>query len=439
MKLLQYTGLFFLFLWFCSCSTGKKVVSSQKNIPWWVSDVEKGYIIGEGEGATFGSAKQNALDNIGLKIARTIAQKASTNISIVTTNNNTNNIISSTEIFKKKDMVKTFAPILSGISMLKVEDYYWVQMRTKNGQKIKYYLKYPFSESEIDEEIKKWKKRYKEELLEIKDVLNKPAHYKSVENIMTDLQILDSYINFGDVFVANRINNKKAVLQSLLNRIEIEIVESKEGKVRFCYTLDGNKIAYSLEPRIKISHIGDYSLTKTNDIWTLLYDPKVKNLNADYTVILESEVQGRIITKEIPLKVEDANINVELEGPVLVHQDNNWYSNSKTYFKIKIGTDNNNAFYIIAVQLTPTKYYTSFWTGEHKSQEEETLFVTYSHFLISGKGIHTIEGECDYNLPGWHFLTSVDKVDFQVIIKVAAKETGKKQIFRFNHVKLNTY
>ena len=161
--------------------------------------------------------------------------------------------------------------------------------------------------------------------------------------------------------------------------------------------------------------------------------------NKDHSVLLESKINDRKISKYIPLKVKDLTVSIEISEPVTVKKVEHWFANAETFFTIKIRSNNDNECYINAVHLTPTGIYSGYQQEGYYSNKVATINITYDDYPVTGMGSYTLEGDCDCALPGWETIFSKGNGYLKVVVELTSKYYQKKHEIKFNNVKINSY
>ena len=130
----------------------EKVVQHDGDPGKWVNTLEPGYIITSGRAAELEQAKQQAIENVKLSIVQSVAERVE-----VTTSHSTTELSGDVNSFLDtwKEEVKTESgnvPFLKGISLSKVDGWYWEKIKNKSTKAIfyRYHIKYPFSEYELN-------------------------------------------------------------------------------------------------------------------------------------------------------------------------------------------------------------------------------------------------------------------------------------------------
>lgn len=152
----------FLFL-FLICSglfAQEKVIKHDGDGKKWINTLEKGYIITSGTAGELELAQQQAIENVKTSIVQSVAEWVQ-----VSSTQNTTELNGDVNSFLQSYQSETLTesgdvPFLQGISLSKVEGWYWEKMKDKESKQVyyRYYIRYPFSEQELNALIAAYQK-----------------------------------------------------------------------------------------------------------------------------------------------------------------------------------------------------------------------------------------------------------------------------------------
>ena len=144
--------ILFLFAITLSTTAQEKVVQHDGDPGKWINTLEKGYIITSGRAAELEQAKQQAIENVRLYIVQSVAERVE-----VTTSHSTTELSGDVTSFLdtwKEDVATQSGnvPFLKGISLSKIDGWYWEKIKDKSTKAIfyRYHILYPFSERELN-------------------------------------------------------------------------------------------------------------------------------------------------------------------------------------------------------------------------------------------------------------------------------------------------
>jgi mannose/fructose/N-acetylgalactosamine-specific phosphotransferase system component IIB len=252
-----------------------KVLEKSGKQPKWINGLEKDFIIVVGTGASSQDAQQNALNMVKEQIVLAVAQNVKAKTEMKTEEANYNNNIS---VFLEKFASSTTSesgkvPFLQGISLSKVEEFYWEKNQKKDKSVyFQYHIKYPFPEFELKKLVSDFKMRDAELTRQLEDLLAQVETVESVEQIeknMGELKVLIDYFMDGRKDQANLGITR---YRSLLSSIELVELESNLGELKYALRL-GTKIISTVKKPITKSECAKVTSTLNNqDHWLIKYD-----------------------------------------------------------------------------------------------------------------------------------------------------------------------
>lgn len=252
-----------------------KVIQKSGKQPKWVNNLEKDYIITVGRGATSQEAQQNALTMVKERIVSSVAENVKAKTELKKEEANYNNNIS---VFLEKFASSTTTesgkvPFLQGISLSKVEEFYWEKLQGKDKKEYFYYhLKYPFPEFELQKLVSDYKMRDNELTRQLEDLVAQADNVESVEQAeknIGELRVLTDY------FMDGRKNQAELGItryNSILSSIELVEIESSLGELKYSLRLGTRTITTVKKPFTKSECARVTSTINNQDSWTVKYD-----------------------------------------------------------------------------------------------------------------------------------------------------------------------
>ncbi len=252
-----------------------KVLDKSGKQPKWVNGLEKDYIITVGKGATSQEAQQNALTMVKERIVSSVAESVKSKSELKKEEANYNNNIS---VFLEKFASQTTTesgkvPFLQGISLSKVEQFYWEKLQRKDKSIYYYYhIKYPFPEFELQKLVSDFKMRDAELTRQLEDLIAQSETVESVEQIeknISELKVLTDY------FMDGRKNQAELGItryMSLLASIELVEVERSLGELKYSLRLGTRTISTVRKPITKSECARVTSTTNNQENWVVKYD-----------------------------------------------------------------------------------------------------------------------------------------------------------------------
>ncbi len=252
-----------------------KVIQKSGKQPKWVNNLEKDFIITVGRGATSQEAQQNALTMVKERIVSSVAENVKAKTEIKKEEANYNNNIS---VFLEKFASSTTTesgkvPFLQGISLSKVEEFYWEKLQSKDKKEYFYYhLKYPFPEFEMQKLVSDYKMRDNDLTRQLEDLIAQAESVETVEQMeknIGELRVLTDY------FMDGRKNQAELGItryNSLLASIELVEVESSLGELKYSLRLGTKTITTVKKPITKSECARITSTINNQDHWLIKFD-----------------------------------------------------------------------------------------------------------------------------------------------------------------------
>ena len=289
---------------FSGCANLKVIERSANDKPSWIYGIEKDFLVGEGTGSDYNEAKYDALQMVKEKIVSAVAQNISFEQNIQVNETRYKRAIEFLEEYTSKTTSKTGnAAYLQGISLSKATDYYWEKQRENRVEKVFYYIKYPFTESDIQLLIKEWEQQ-EEQLTQRLDTLKSAnVDYKTVESIIDEMEEL-KYLS--DFFVDQR---------KTIAEISIKKLHGKLNSIK-------------IVPEIDSLGIFKYHLQLGNDTIKTIQKPVIKSNCAGIKEVNTTQCGGLILYDYADCLVEDENF-IEIN-----YAFNEWNLNQKINFDV---------------------------------------------------------------------------------------------------------
>jgi hypothetical protein len=248
--------LSFLIISLTACIAQIKVTeSSSKRVPSWVNGLEKDYIIVVGSSSSIQDAQQNALNMVKERIVSSVAENVKTSSTLKIEEANLNNNIS---IYLENFATTTTTtsgpvPFLQGISLSKVEEFYWEKTENRSTKAItyNYHIKYPFPYIEMWKLVDEFKKRDLEMTKQLDDLFDgadKLVNLDDIDKSIGELRILADYFMDGRKDKANLGITR---YRNLYNNIELVELESGLGELKYGLRLGDKFVETSRKPQVR--------------------------------------------------------------------------------------------------------------------------------------------------------------------------------------------
>ncbi len=250
----------------------KVIDKSSRRTPKWVNGIEKDYIITVGGAPTIDEAKNQALMNVKEQIVNSVAVYVQSTSDYSFSETTKDNVVNFKEQYNTNSSSQTAdMPFIKGVSINKVEDFYWEKVRNKKTDVVMcyYHIKYPFSEQELKRMMLDYEKeemKLNMRLVELEEIMDNTQSVDELTAALTETQQL----------TANLIDQRKisaeakaTQIRSMIKQIKIIIIEERDGFLSFGLELQGRKMNTAQTPKIKSNCAIVESLKQSGDQWNL--------------------------------------------------------------------------------------------------------------------------------------------------------------------------
>jgi hypothetical protein len=245
----------FLLLPHLACMTQDRVVEKSGRKPGWVNGLEKDYVIVVGTGGSVQDAQQNALNMVRENIVNAVAQnvKASSEMTIQESSLNNNLNIFFEKFATTVTTTSGPVPYLQGITLSKVDEYYWEKLQDRNTRSVSYvyHIKYPFPNMELQKLAMDFRIRDRElteQLEEILSNIDKITTIEEIEKNIGELRIL------ADYFIDARQEKARLGItryRNLYNTIElVELESSSLGEIKYALRFGDRYVKATQRPQL---------------------------------------------------------------------------------------------------------------------------------------------------------------------------------------------
>ncbi len=212
--------------------------------PEWTMSMEKGFIVGIGNGTVIEDAKENAMANVKAQITTSVADFISST-----------SVSKSTEITagKLNELYQSFSNVittqsgkrdyLQGVSASNVVAFYWEKQVDKQSKAVKYqyFVKYPFSQFDLDDLVQDFRQKDQQLTEEMNKVLALLDTYGTIEEL---IQCQSQLSKLEQIFIDERKSKCQVGIErckALLASAYLADAGSELGKVRYSIKI-GDKI-----------------------------------------------------------------------------------------------------------------------------------------------------------------------------------------------------
>lgn len=239
-------------LFLAGCAAERVVKRSERNRPNWVYGMQSGYFISSGSGKSFEEAQVNALTNLKDMVIKSIAVQVvskSTSNTNETMGDQFSDYLSTYE--NNIEVYSEYFQPLKGLSASNVESFYWEVVKMDNGLKeIRYHIKYPFSQMQLNELIRDFEALDAEMERKLQEIEQNGKQFESIEAIIDDIRKVE-----GIMAILPRSKRARAVakieeLESVLDDISFIVLDDSSGFLSYELRLYGDPITVSKAPDI---------------------------------------------------------------------------------------------------------------------------------------------------------------------------------------------
>ncbi len=270
-----------------------KVDESSGKEPDWTTVVQRNYFIGIGSGNSMSDAKDKAMLNIKSQIINAVADNITTSTEINTKEITRDEFSEMYQNYSKRIKSESgMRDYIQGISASKADDYYWEKLYNKKTKEVKYkyYIKYYFSQFDLDELVKDFNE--KDQLLtkEMEDALKIMDNYTTIEEI---IQCKNTLQQLSDIFIDERKAKCKTGIEkcnALLASVYITDAGSELGLVRYSLKIGDKVVKTAQTPvvrsncvRITNKKFGDF-ICEVNYQYDECYDEPGNHIKVYYSI-----------------------------------------------------------------------------------------------------------------------------------------------------------
>lgn len=254
----------------------KVIDQSAKKKPNWVGGLEKNFIITMASANSLESAQQNALNNVKEQIISSVAENIRTSSDFYKKESINNNNTNFSEEFTTATQTQAAnIPFIKGISLNKVEEYYWEKVGAKKSDKVTfhYYLKYPFTQIQLMRLIAEYEKAESLKTKKLESLINSIDTLGSVEKMSQTIKELevaaDGFIDIDPR--RGQANSAIAKTKAILRNIGIETISNTIGEIRVALWVGDKSITTTRKPSVR-SNCAKITSVKSKDTeWIIKY------------------------------------------------------------------------------------------------------------------------------------------------------------------------
>lgn len=265
----------FIVFFICIAVNAQKVVdSSVKKRPQWVGSIANGFIIASATGNTIDEAQQKCMHYVLVRMLESVAQNIEYSSETAIEQNTHGQDVTSDIIFKQtgKSSVANL-PYLQDMGISKAKDYYWEQIREKDGrQYYSYSLLYPFTTSDQLQLKEEFDKRETEMNNIVTDAESRLPNINSVDTLEKEVAQLEyAYDYFFDATRKSKAEHIMLLYKNVLKQLSLNSKRLSDRKYQIWVERDGNPVFCSKLPACKSATASKINCVGQNGTFVLTF------------------------------------------------------------------------------------------------------------------------------------------------------------------------
>jgi len=415
--------IFMLSFSFANTFAQEKVIEkSKRKRPDWVHSTQENFIIATGRGKTIDEAKDNVVTEIRNEIVNSVAIYVKSESEISIENINKNNVINTIEKFKNKSSVQTAdIPSLKGISLTKVNDFYWEKMRNKKTKEITvaYHVKYPYSKAELQKLISEFNKKDQEMTSKLNKIVDNIEKIGSIDEIYTNIKELQ---HLSDYFIDMQRKQKTKMgisrLKEMLKSIELVPIENTLGTLTYAFKIGEKFYSSSKKPRYKNSEcVKVTSKTNNGHEQIIKYTYEYCMEDEENQITVKYKFGNTKLEKTFYFDVTADKVSAVVRGDIIMKAGNSDENNINSFnCDITLASKYNASFVVDKVVL--------------KWKNLPPVTVSNINKEFSGKGTHNLSLDINQQIDKLK-TSSKNKSSIDGTIFIKSKNTGETKRSKF--------
>jgi len=422
--------ILFSLYWSFDASCQEKAVEKSGKTPKWINSTQKDFIIESGKGISIDEAKDRALNNVKESIVKSVAEKITSSSEEKTLQERQGNSYKISGNYQSVIRSKTAdLPFIKGISLNKVSDFYWEKLKDKKTGSIaySYYLKYPFTDFELQSIIMDYEMSQKKIEDELNDATGGIDELSTIEQILEKIQNLRGIVSQIDESEKGIASMNIVKLEGILKSISAEEIVNQKGTIKYFLVYGDRHFKTNLKPKIKSNCASNFKTSLVDDTLILKYDsPDCFEAVSNY-ISVEYIVGNYSIKNSFSLSFSQNMVELLISGTIQLKSDDTDTLVVKNYeVLIPIQSKNQDEFLIKNVTIK-------------LSGHPDILFNSLSNITLS-KGINEIrlKGQTPLKRPSYLF-SDTSSILVSGIISYFLPTTGETGQYKFfnEHILFN--
>ena len=370
-------SIFVLLVFSISAFAQEKVQQREGDPGKWVNTLEKGYIITSGRAAELEQAKQQAIENVKLSIVQSVAERVE-----VTTVHSTTELSGDVTSFLDtwKEDVKTESgdvPFLKGISLSKVDGWYWEKIKDKSTKAIfyRYHIRYPFSDRELNSLIAAYEKNDRELTERLNNEINIIDYTTSLDEMVAAQNRLREMSGIFKDQRKQMVRAGLAAFKATMQTLSVVPVENHPGKMTVLLRSGDRIFTVAKDPRVSSPCAEILEVTNIEGETQVTYSYDYCRAGSDQNVLEFYYTLGAIRLKDdVRFDITAYQVELSMGGTIQLKLINNLAKLS-----IPVETAYNTAFTVTRIELELDK--------------DLQLIFDQLEIPFTGKGTHQIQVE----------------------------------------------
>lgn len=407
-----------------SCGTKSKITYSNREIPSWVTAIEPGYIVSRATGSNFYEAKENAIKKVKFQIAREIAEYIQINTQVSLGNQVSNNKVLTNEILTSAAIRKTPGTVLTAVSLSKVTAYYWEKSSSDYGEKITYYIKYPFPNSDREKIMKEWMESFNKDKKRLERLFKKEVHCSSLSTLRKDLKELEKVSDFIKIQFNSQIQTYKQQIFAWVESLEICVIKNEVGELAVSLCRNNFIITDAPKPKIEGEAITVENAFETKEGWEFRYSLLEASRNG---VWIHFNIFNRRVSEYVNLNYYAEELKARLVGDIhfnILAQSFTGLDKVKMMIPIQTLRPSNYSLKVIELEVHRKRKY--FWSAYGEIVSVGTVKIFNMHKSIQKEGIHRIYVVLNHTLDNLK-IKATDQLILDGKLTFHSEKTGRKE------------
>jgi hypothetical protein len=247
---------------------------SERKQPGWVNGLEKGYVIVVASATGLEDAQQKCLTKVKEQIISSVAENIQSSTEYFRSEQVKNNQSDFAESFQTATKTRAAdIPFIKGISLTKVDAYYWEYVQEGDRMIYYYHMKYPFSEAQLKMLIMEYEKADRALTEQLEGLLNKIDQMESLEEMSQTVKELQALAEgFIDVDPRrDKANVGIAKLKDMMKNVSVETINNTLGEVRMSLRIGEKAVTTSRKPKIRSNCAKITDVRNKGNEWVVTY------------------------------------------------------------------------------------------------------------------------------------------------------------------------